>query len=154
MWSIDAWYLWIIVSTEKEFVIPLNFLFKVTRMRSLREVCVLLCITEHSHLLSSAFARYSCSYTGNAYCRSQQANMPCVFTSQQMFGQNFRVWAPAIRQKKIFLNTYLSAGIIGGASKQPQGYILCSSLGCETTLCSLLPRAKAKQKHPHKDQQR
>lgn len=43
----------------------------------------------------SAFAQYACSYTGNAYCRSHQPNMPCVFTSQRMFGQNFKMRAPA-----------------------------------------------------------
>lgn len=50
--SINAWYLGIIVSTERGFAISLNFLFKVRGMRSLREACVLLCITEHSHLPS------------------------------------------------------------------------------------------------------
>lgn len=86
----------------------------------------------------SAFVQYSCSYTRNACCRSHQPNMSCVFTSQRMFGQNFKMWAPAIKHnnnKKCnqLLNTHWSVGIIRGASKQSQGYILHSSLGYETT---------------------
>lgn len=84
----------------------------------------------------SAFAQYSCSYKGNAYCRSHQPNMPYVFTSQRMFGQNFKMWAPATthnrKKSNQLLNTHWSVGIIRSASKQSQGYILHSSLGCET----------------------
>lgn len=150
MSSIDAWYLWISVSTEKELAIPLNFLLKVIRMRSLREICLLLCRALPSAF--SACAQRSSSYTGNACCRSQL----CVHFPADVWPKFSNVSTCHERNKQTnhFLHTYFSAGIIGAASKQSQGYTFCYSLSCKTSLCSSLPRAKAKLKHSRKGQQR
>jgi len=100
-------------------------------MRLLRDVCVLLCITEHSHLLSLLLHNIpvliQVMHTAGA---NSQICLVCLHPSRCL-AKIFKCQHMSLDKKKKnhFLNTYLSSGIIRGASKQSQGYSLCSFLG-------------------------
>lgn len=136
MSSIDAWYLGISVSTEKGFAVPLNFLFKFSRMRSLREICVPLHITEHSHLLSLFL--HSIPVLAQVMHVSGTTSQICLVCLQPRGCLDEILKCEHLprhttKKSNHLLNTHQSVGIIRGASKQSQSYILHSSLGCETT---------------------
>lgn len=138
MSSIDAWYLGISVSTEKGFAVPLNFLLKVSRMRSLREICVPLCITEHSHVLSLLL--YSIPVLTHVMHAAGATSQICLVflhlrgcLDKILKCEHLPLNTTTTKKSNQLLNTHWSVGIIRGASKQSQSYILHSSLGYETT---------------------
>lgn len=129
MSSIDAWYLGISVSKEKGFAVPSNFLFKVSRMRSLREICAPVCITEHSPLLSLLLHSIPVltQVTHTARATSQKC-LVCLHPRGCLDKILKCEHLPlhTIKKKKKsnqLLNTSWSAGIIRDASKQSQGYL-------------------------------
>lgn len=111
------------------------------RMRSLKEACVLLCITEHSHLPS-------CSYTGNA--ASSQILLLCLHPDRclaKIFINEHLPLDKTNKQTNSIKNLFKCCDHQRVQESEVTPYIL--SLACQTTLHPCPPH-KPRQKCPCK----